>query len=84
LNKIAARAEARGRLVSNSVQVLLTDVEMPEMNDYMLTRNIKSDPRLAGISVLMHSPLSSEANRVMGKNLGVDANLARVDPLAGG
>ena len=43
------------------------------MNDYALTRNIRSDPRLADISVLMRSLLSSEANRVTGKSVGVDA-----------
>jgi two-component system, chemotaxis family, chemotaxis protein CheV len=51
LNKTAAPGRK-----SNFIQILLTDVEMPEMDDYA-TRDIRSDPRLAGISVLMRSLL---------------------------
>jgi len=46
---------------------------------YILTKNIKSGPRLAGIPVVMHSSLSSEANRSMGKSVGVDAYVAKFD-----
>ena len=45
----------------------------------MLTRNIKSDVRFEGIPVVMHSSLSSEANRAMGKSVGVDAYVAKFD-----
>jgi two-component system chemotaxis response regulator CheV len=52
---------------------------MPEMDGYVLTRHIKSDPRFDGIPVVMHSSLSSEANRAMGKSVGVDAYVAKFD-----
>jgi two-component system chemotaxis response regulator CheV len=52
---------------------------MPEMDGYVLTKNIKSDKRFAGIPVVMHSSLSSEANRAMGKSVGVDAYVAKFD-----
>jgi two-component system chemotaxis response regulator CheV len=52
---------------------------MPEMDGYVLTRHIKSDPRFEGIPVVMHSSLSSEANRAMGKSVGVDAYVAKFD-----
>jgi two-component system chemotaxis response regulator CheV len=44
-----------------------------------LTKNIKSDSRFDGIPVVMHSSLSSEANRAMGKSVGVDAYVAKFD-----
>jgi two-component system, chemotaxis family, chemotaxis protein CheV len=66
LQKIASQAEIAGRPVSDFVQLVLTDVEMPEMDGYVLTKNIKSDPRFAGIPVLMHSSLSSDANKQLG------------------
>lgn len=72
LQKIAAYAEAAHRPVSDMVQLILTDVEMPEMDGYILTKNIKSDPRFAGIPVLMHSSLSSSSNQHLGKSVGVD------------
>lgn len=72
LSKMADAADATGQPLKNLVQVILTDVEMPEMDGYMLTRKIKADKRFAGIPVLMHSSLSSTSNEQMGKAVGVD------------
>jgi two-component system chemotaxis response regulator CheV len=72
LLKIANYADATGRSVKELVHLILTDVEMPEMDGYILTKNIKSDPRFAGIPVLMHSSLSSMSNQQLGKSVGVD------------
>jgi two-component system chemotaxis response regulator CheV len=72
LQKIANYADATGRAVKDLVQLILTDVEMPEMDGYILTKNIKSDPRFAGIPVIMHSSLSSMSNQQLGKSVGVD------------
>jgi two-component system chemotaxis response regulator CheV len=72
LQRIANYAEASGRQVKELVQLVLTDVEMPEMDGYILTKNIKSDPRFAGMPVLMHSSLSSMSNQQLGKSVGVD------------
>jgi len=72
LLKLADYADASSRPLKEIVNVILTDVEMPEMDGYMLTRKIKSDKRFAGIPVLMHSSLSSTSNEQMGKAVGVD------------
>ncbi len=80
LQNMAARANAESSPLRNHVQLILTDAEMPEMDGYVLTRNIKSDKRFAGIPVIMHSSLSSEANRTMGQQVGVDAYVAKFDP----
>ncbi len=49
------------------------------MDGYVLTKNIKADARFEGIPVVMHSSLSSEANRAMGQAVGVDAYIAKFD-----
>jgi len=72
LLKLADYADASNTSLKDLVNVILTDVEMPEMDGYMLTRKIKSDKRFAGIPVLMHSSLSSTSNAQMGKAVGVD------------
>jgi CheY-like chemotaxis protein len=61
-----AYAESSGRKVSELVSMILTDVEMPEMDGYILTKHIKADPRFAGIPVVMHSSLSSGSNQQLG------------------
>ncbi|MBY0578174.1 MAG: chemotaxis protein [Burkholderiales bacterium] len=66
--------------LSEKLKLILVDAEMPEMDGYVLTRNIKSDARFSGIPVVMHSSLSSEANRAMGKNVGVDDYVAKFNP----
>lgn len=80
LQKLAAQAEVASRPVSDYVQIVLTDVEMPEMDGYVLTKQIKSDPRFAGIPVLMHSSLSSDANRQLGLSVGVDEYVPKFEP----
>ena len=80
LQSMAARAQAEGEPLSRRLQLILTDAEMPEMDGYVLTRCIKSDIRFNGIPVVMHSSLSSAANRSMGKQVGVDAYVAKFDP----
>lgn len=80
LKKIADYAEASHIPVKNIIQVILTDVEMPEMDGYMLTRKIKEDRRFAGIPVLMHSSLSSDSNQQLGKAVGVDEYVPKFEP----
>ena len=61
------------------IQVILVDAEMPEMDGYVLTQHIKADRRFDNVPVVMHSSLSSEANRAMGKRVGVDYYVAKFD-----
>jgi two-component system chemotaxis response regulator CheV len=80
LQKAARHAEATGRKVSDVVSLVLTDVEMPEMDGYILTKSIKSDPRFAGIPVIMHSSLSGMSNQQLGKSVGVDEYVPKFEP----
>ena len=80
LQSLAARAHQDGTTLHDLVRIVLVDAEMPEMDGYVLTKNIKADKRFEGIPVVMHSSLSSEANRDMGKRVGVDAYVAKFDP----
>ena len=80
LLEIAERAEIMKAPVSNFIQLVLTDIEMPGMDGYVLTRNIKADKRFKGIPVIMHSSLSADANIIVGKSVGVDAYVPKFDP----
>ena len=72
LQKVAAYAETSGQKITDLVSLVLTDVEMPEMDGYILTKKIKTDPRFAGVPVIMHSSLSGMSNQQLGKSVGVD------------
>lgn len=82
LQMFASRNWAEGESLHSYLKVVLVDAEMPEMDGYVLTRLIKSDRRFSGIPVIMHSSLSSNANRAMGSSVGVDAYVAKFDPVA--
>lgn len=81
LQGLANRAVQDGELLAEKLKLILVDAEMPEMDGYVLTKHIKSDHRFQGIPVVMHSSLSSNANRAMGASVGVDAYVAKFDPL---
>jgi two-component system chemotaxis response regulator CheV len=79
LQAIAAHCQQTGTSVRDETRLILVDAEMPEMDGYVLTKHIKGDARFEGIPVVMHSSLSSEANRAMGKAVGVDGYVAKFD-----
>jgi two-component system chemotaxis response regulator CheV len=77
LTALAQQAAATSRHFRDLAAIILVDAEMPEMDGYVLTQLIKNDARFAGIPVVMHSSLSSVANRKMGQQVGVDAYVAK-------
>jgi two-component system chemotaxis response regulator CheV len=79
LKGLADSAQHANTNLHNQIQVILVDAEMPEMDGYVLTQNIKADRRFDSIPVVMHSSLSSEANRATGKRVGVDYYVAKFD-----
>jgi two-component system, chemotaxis family, chemotaxis protein CheV len=77
LNHIAAAAEAEGKTVHDKVALVLTDLEMPEMDGFTLTRNIKSNARFGNMPVVIHSSLSGTTNEEHVKNVRADAYVAK-------
>lgn len=77
LNSIAASAEAEGASVHDKVALVLTDLEMPEMDGFTLTRNIKKTARFSSLPVVIHSSLSGTTNEEHVKNVQADAYVAK-------
>jgi len=80
LQKLAEHSQTSNVPLLDMLQLILTDVEMPEMDGYMLTKKIKSDNRFEGIPVIMHSSLSSDSNQALGKSVGVDGYVSKFEP----
>ena len=80
LREIADRADVNGMPVTDYVQLILTDVEMPEMDGFVLTKKIKGDERFNHVPVVMHSSLSADSNQNLGKNVGADAYVPKFNP----
>ncbi len=61
----------------DKVKLIITDIEMPEMDGHRLTKLVKSDERLRKIPVIIFSSLINEQMRIKGKELGADEQLAK-------
>ena len=76
---IAQQAEKEGVPVSDKISMVLTDLEMPEMDGFTLTRLIKTDPRLKNIPVVIHSSLSGSANEDHVRKVQADGYVAKFE-----
>jgi two-component system chemotaxis response regulator CheV len=77
LQIMAQQAEADGKPLRDRVALVLTDLEMPEMDGFTLTRNIKNDERFKGLPVIIHSSLSGTTNEDHVRSVGADAYVAK-------
>jgi two-component system chemotaxis response regulator CheV len=80
LQAVADQAKADGTRVKDKIAVVLTDLEMPEMDGFTLTRLIKQDARFKGIPVVIHSSLTGATNENHVKGVGADGYVAKFSP----
>ncbi|AMG29920.1 chemotaxis protein CheV [Grimontia hollisae] len=64
----------------SDLALVISDIEMPEMDGYTLTTEIKKDANLKDLHVVLHSSLSGVFNEAMVKRVGADAFIAKFDP----
>ncbi|MFT4766219.1 MAG: two-component system chemotaxis response regulator CheV [Oleispira sp.] len=72
--------KAEGKDISNDVLMLITDAEMPEMDGYMLTTEIRKDPELKSMFIVLHTSLSGNFNKAMVEKVGCDGFLSKFQP----
>lgn len=79
LNYLKQMAD-EGRLPDDELLMLISDIEMPEMDGYTLTTEIRSDARMQKLHILLHTSLSGVFNQAMVKKVGADDFLAKFKP----
>lgn len=57
--------------------LLITDIEMPEMDGHRLTKLVKDDPIMKRIPIIIFSSLINAEMRIKGKQLGADEQLSK-------
>ena len=60
-----------------SYDVVITDIEMPQMDGYSLTKKIKSHPLLSGLPVVIFSSMITDDARHKGESVGADAQYSK-------
>ena len=66
--------------VKNHISMLISDIEMPEMDGYTLTAEVRKNPNLKDIKILLHSSMSGTFNNAMIKKVGADKFIAKFSP----
>ena len=72
-------AKSHGKDITDYVQLIISDIEMPGMDGLTFTRKIKEDPELSKIPVIINTSLSDRANVDKSKFVGADAHLVKFD-----
>jgi two-component system chemotaxis response regulator CheV len=80
LQEIADKATAVGKTVREEIQIVLSDIEMPDMDGFALTKHIREDPRFVDIPVILHSSLTGNCNKEKGKAVGATDYATKFDP----
>jgi len=74
LHELAAADPAEG------VKLVISDIEMPRLDGYALTRAIRESPELCRLKVMLHSSLSGIFNEAMVKEVKADRFIAKFQP----
>jgi chemosensory pili system protein ChpA (sensor histidine kinase/response regulator) len=69
--------EGLEKLAQERPAVLLSDIEMPRMDGFDLVRNLRSDPKLADLPVIMITSRIAQKHRDYAAELGVDHYLGK-------
>ncbi|GLK89432.1 chemotaxis protein [Pseudomonas turukhanskensis] len=69
-----------GKRPEDEFIMLISDIEMPEMDGYTLTAEIRADSRMQKLHILLHTSLSGVFNQAMVKKVGADDFLAKFRP----
>lgn len=77
LEQVSRKVHDSGRPVTDFVQLVVSDIEMPGMDGHALTRKIKSDPNLNGLTVYLFSSLITEELLHKGISVGADRQYSK-------
>jgi len=69
-----------GKRPEEEFLMMISDIEMPEMDGYTLTAEVRADPRMQKLHIILHTSLSGVFNQAMVKKVGADDFLAKFRP----
>ncbi|MBF0520980.1 MAG: chemotaxis protein CheV, partial [Nitrospirae bacterium] len=79
LKELGKTGTAEGKGIFEYIDVVISDIEMPLLDGYTLTKNIKQDPYLQKIPVILYSSLITTELRHKGESVGADDQVSKPD-----
>lgn len=70
-------AKISGDPIENHVSLIISDIEMPQMDGHRLTKLVKEDPIMKRIPLILFSSLINEEMKIKGRELGADAQISK-------
>ena len=79
LSELRNEAQSKQVELTELVHLVISDIEMPEMDGHALTRKIKGDPVLKQLPVVLFSSLITDTMRHRGREAGADYQISKPD-----
>lgn len=79
LRDMVTRATAEARPIGDFLDILISDIEMPLMDGFTLTKHLKNTPALRHVPVVLYSSIITDELRHKGESVGADLQLAKPD-----
>jgi two-component system chemotaxis response regulator CheV len=70
----------QGKTVTDEILMMFTDAEMPEMDGYRLTSEVRQDPRMSDLFIVLNTSLSGSFNDAMSEKVGCDRFISKFQP----
>ncbi len=79
LEKLEELYKIFGSDLSNELRIIISDVEMPQMDGFHFASNVKKDDRFKTIPIIFNSSISDHFSELRGQEAGADAYLTKFD-----
>ncbi|WP_042012583.1 chemotaxis protein CheV [Aeromonas fluvialis] len=66
--------------IKDQIALVISDIEMPEMDGYTFTAEIRNNPNLKDLHVILHTSLSGVFNQAMVQKVGANNFIAKFQP----
>ena len=79
LNLLKSWAD-EGKTITDEILMMFTDAEMPEMDGYRLTSEVRQDPRMSDLFIALNTSLSGSFNEAMVEKVGCNRFISKFQP----
>ena len=76
---LKAKAEAEGKDITEFIDLVVSDIEMPLMDGFSLTKSIKEDPVLGKLPVILYSSIITKELKHKGDSVGANLQISKPD-----
>ncbi len=79
LEEVRSEAKREGKDITDKIQLIISDIEMPGMDGLTFTKKVKEDPELSKIPIVINTSLSDKATVDKTRFVNADAHLVKFD-----